>query len=47
MSKTDALDKLSEMCKSNKITLDELVIAEGRINKGIQLPERIERLITE
>ncbi len=46
MSNADALSKVTELCKADKITLEEAITAEGRINKGQEVPERIKSLLT-
>jgi len=37
LTKLQAIDKLTELCKSDKITLEELTKAEWRIQKGVPL----------
>ena len=45
MTKAEALEKLSSLCKSDKITLEELIMVEGRFNKGMEIPARIQKLL--
>ena len=39
------LGEVIELCKSDKITLEEAIQVENCVNKGIMLPERIERVL--
>lgn len=45
LSKSDALDKLTELHKAGKIGINQVAIYEGRIQKGINLPEDIQKML--
>ncbi len=45
-TKAEALEKLTTLCKSDKITLEEMIMVEGRFNKGMEIPEKFQNLLT-
>lgn len=47
LTKSQALDKLTSLCKSGKISALDVTRAEGRINKGLPLSQELEDLIVK
>jgi len=47
MSKSQALEKLTELRKAGKIDLKDVIIYESRIQKGVDLPEPLIKLLSE
>ena len=45
-TKAEALEKLTILCKSDKITLEEMIMVEGRFNKGMEIPAKFQNLLT-
>ena len=45
ISKAGAMEKIIELCKSDKISLDDSIMLEGRINKGLEIPEKFQNLL--
>jgi len=47
LSKADALDKLTTLHQAGKLELGEVVVLEEKIQKGLQLPNRYTKLLSE
>lgn len=47
LKKSEALDKLTVLCKSGKLTVQEATMAEGRIQKGLTLPAKVTWLLLD
>ena len=45
LTKSEALAKLTTLCKSKKITLKEVISLESKIQKGQEIPEKIQELL--
>lgn len=45
LTKSEALDKLTELHKSGKLTLMEVISTEARIQKGMEIPDRVRNLL--
>jgi len=45
ISRASALEKITELCKADKISLDDAIKLEGRINKGLEVPENFQNLL--
>lgn len=46
LSKSEALERLSVLGKSRKLSLEEVTIAEARIQRGIPLSDKVNRLLS-
>ena len=47
MSKADALEKLTELHKAGKVELKDVINYESRIQRGVELPQPIMKLLSE
>ncbi len=45
LTRAGALEKIIELCKSDKISLEDSIVLEGRINKGLEIPEKFQNLL--
>ena len=43
--KSEMLLECTVLCKSNKISLSELILTESRLNKGLELPKRVANIM--